>query len=285
MHLTTRTSSEATTWGRADMTTIAAPRPAQAFPDAKPFPVAEAVEGHNRPPIEDQGVADFNDAIDRHAGLRQRINDLKGSASRATATDEESAGRCAELIRQISAAERVVDDERTTVKAPYLNAGRKIDEAAKLLVTDLGQAKASVRTITEQFMREEEAKRAAERRRLEDEQRREREAAEARAAEEAAAAAAENRAPDPEIMEAPIAVTARSVEQTPTQVRSDFGAVASARRVKVAHITDWAKAFKAVKSVPAVQDAIQKAINRLMNAGQSEIPGVEIKEDIGLSVR
>lgn len=262
---------------------------ATAFPDVKPFPGTAsqpaAPMGHNRPPIEEQGVADFNDAIDRHAGLRKRITDLLGSASRASATDDETAGRCAELIRQMSAAEKVVDDERTSVKAPYLAAGRKIDDAAKTLVAELGTAKGKVRGLAEGYMREKLAREAAERRRIEEEQRREREAAEAAARAEREAAERENRAPDPEIIEAPIVAPVRPVEAAPTQVRSDLGAVASARRVKVAVVTDWAKAFKAVSKVAAVQEAIQKAVNGLVRAGQTDIPGVEIKEDIGLSVR
>ena len=75
------------------------------------------------------------------------------------------------------------------------------------------------------------------------------------------------------------------IAEEPVQVRSDFGAVASARKVKVAVIDDWAKAFKAVRTVPAVQEAIQKAVNGLVRAGQTNIPGVSIKDEIGLSVR
>ena len=262
------------------MTTIAAPRPVQEEPGNP-----RAVMGDNRPPIEEQGVGDFNDAIDQHSGLRKRIADLLDSAGRASATTDEEAGRCAELIRQIGAVERVVEDERKSVKEPYLNAGRKIDDAAKTLVARLLNAKADVRGKAETFLREKAAKEAAERRRIEDEQRREREALEERAREEREKAAAENRAPDPEIMEAPVTVAAAPVKVEPTQVRSDFGAVASARKVKVAVINDWLKAFKAVKSVPAVQEAIQKAVNGLVRAGQTNIPGVEVKDDIGLSVR
>lgn len=259
------------------MTTIAAPRP-----------VSDddlSMMGHNRPPVDQQAVADFNDAIDGHDGLRKRISDLVGSSDRAFATDDDSAGRCAELIRQMAACEKLVDGERVAVKAPYLDAGRRIDDAAKTLVHRLGVAKSNVRTKTEAYMREKLAKEQAERRRIEEAQRAEREAAEAAARAEAALAAEQNRAPDPEIMEAPIAVAARPVETSPSQVRSDMGALASARKVKVAIVTDWTKAFKSVRNVPAVQEAVQKAINALVRAGQTEIAGVEIKDDIGLSVR
>lgn len=307
---------------------------ATAFPDVKPFPGAAAQSaapmGHNRPPIEEQGVADFNDAIDRHAGLRQRIADLLGSASRAVATDDETAGRCAELIRQMSAAEKVVDGEREAVKRPYLTAGRHIDDAAKTLVSDLGTAKGKVRGIAETYMRQKAAEEAAARRRVEYAQAimdhiracgmgmidgktypfpiliHELEEKvviddsfgelEGPARQLLASTLEKLRAAFKRHMERPEEVFTPEPEpepvayvappkDTPVQVRSDLGAVASARKVKVAVITDWGKAFKAVKGVAGVQEAIQKAVNGLVRAGQADIAGVEIKEEIGLSVR
>lgn len=245
-----------------------------------------AVLGGNRPPPDEQARADFNEAIRSHKiNIRGRIADLLGSAGRAVANDDESAGRCAELIRQMSAIEKAVDDERVDVKAPYLAAGRAIDESAKSLVAELGTAKAKVRNMAEAYLRQ---KAAAEKARLAQEEA-ERQAARDRAAElaeqEVQRAADEGRLPDSDVIAALDAVGAKPVEAEPVQVRSDMGAVASARKIKVATITDWAKAFKAVKTVPAVQEAIQKAINGLVRAGQTEIPGVTISDDVGLSVR
>jgi ABC-type transporter Mla subunit MlaD len=264
------------------MTTIAARK--TVFDDVKPFPAAAAI-GHNRPPIQEQGVTDFNQAIDGHDGLRKRITDLIDSATRATATNDDTAGRCAELIRQMSAVEKVVDSERVSVKQPYLDAGRNIDASAKTLVALLSDSKAKVRGIAETYMRDKAAREAAEARRMAEIARQEREEAEARAHAEAALAAVENRVPDPEIMEAPAVIPIRQAPPETTQVRSDFGAVASARKTKVAVITDWDKAFKSVRTVPAVQEAIQRAVQALVRAGQTDIAGVKIREEIGMSVR
>jgi hypothetical protein len=91
-------------------------------------------------------------------------------------------------------------------------------------------------------------------------------------------AAAEHREPEP--VAPPPPPKAENV-----QVRSDFGAVASSTKRKVGVITDWNKAFRRVSKVPAVQEAVQKAVNALVRANETNIPGVEITEEVGLSVR
>lgn len=264
-------------------TVIAAPRI-----DAPEEPETPRISmmGHNRPPIEEQGVGDFNDAIDKIEGdVRKRLKELVDSASRASADNDNQAGRCATLIKQIDAASKAVEAARVDVKAPYLEAGRKIDAAARTLTADAETAKADVRKKVEAYLRAKAAREEAERRKREQEEAARRAELERAAAEEASLAAAEEREADPAIMEATVLAAARPQEAEPVRVRSDFGQVATARKVKVAVITDWAKAFKAVKSVPAVQDAIQKAVNALVRANQTNIPGVEIKDDIGLSIR
>lgn len=264
-------------------TVIAAPRPE---PVESEEPARISMLGHNRPPIDDQGVGDFNDAVDQIDGnVRKRLGELVQSASRAAATNDDEAGRCATLIKQIDAAVKAVEDARTKVKAPYLEAGRKIDAAAKTLTGDAVTAKNAVRGKVETYLREETARVMAERRKLEQEEAAKRAELEAAAAAEAAQAAEEGREADPEIMEATVLAPARPVEAEPVRARSDFGQTATARKIKVAVITDWPKAFNAVKSVPAVQEAVQKAVNALVRAGQTKISGVEIKDDIGLSVR
>jgi hypothetical protein len=252
------------------LTRIAAARPAPQD-DLLESPRVGVGIGHNAPPPEEMARIDFNDAIDKHEGLRSRIATLVDSSTRAQATNDDEAGRCAELIRQMSAAEKVVDTERTSVKGPYLNAGRAIDDAAKTLVADLVNAKARVRRIAEDFMREQQRKadEAARAARLE---------AERLASIERERAAAEHREPEP--VAPPPPPKAENV-----QVRSDFGAVASSTKRKVGVITDWNKAFRRVSKVPAVQEAVQKAVNALVRANETNIPGVEITEEVGLSVR
>lgn len=265
------------------MTRIAAAAFNETLEDLPPNP--RAVPGGNRPPITDLAVIDFNEAIDSTVGLRVRIGQLLDSATRAAATDDETAGRCAELIRQMTAVEKVVEGARAETKGPYLDAGRRVDDTARMLIGDVVTAKGAVRKSAEDYLRAKAAREAEAARQAEAERRRQEDAARAAAAAEAARAREEERAPDAEIMAAPAAVAAKPVEAAPVQVRSDLGALASARKVKIATIVDWPKAFKAVQSVPAVRDAVQKAVNALVRAGQASIPGVEIGDDIGLSVR
>lgn len=59
-------------------------------------------------------------------------------------------------------------------------------------------------------------------------------------------------------------------------VRSDTGSTISGRTVWQSQVEDYAKAMKAVKSDPKVREAIDAAVQRLVKAGQREIPGTRI---------
>lgn len=258
------------------MTTIAPPRPK---PDATDNPRARI--GDNRPPPHVEAVADFNEAIDKRLDLRDRIAKLIDASTRATATDDDTAGRCAELIRQMTAAERVIEDERKLVKAPFLEAGRAIEDAANAVKEPLVQAKAKVRGLAETYMREAQRQQDELRRQQEADARRQREEQQARERAEAERAAAENRAPEP----VEIAPPPPPAPIEPVRVRSDFGATASARKVWKGQVEDYGKAFKHVRDNPAVRDAVDKAVAALVRAGKRELTGVRIFEDVGLSVR
>jgi hypothetical protein len=106
--------------------------------------------------------------------------------------DAASAQRATTILKEITAFTRLIEDTRTTVKAPILEAGKRIDTVAKTLTTDLElEAKRIGGLIgafqTEQKRIEEEQRRRAweeqERIRL-DAERKEREAREKAEAEE-----------------------------------------------------------------------------------------------------
>lgn len=255
------------------MTRIAPARPARiADPDEPLNPRIRM--GDNQPPIADRPVihdvakADFEEAIDQHPNLRKRISDLVDSAGRAEATDDTTMARCTELLRQIGAVEKVVERERETVKVPFREAGQIIDDAARGMLARLTEHRIRVQGMAQAYMREKQRKAdeiaaAEQKKRL---------AAQAEA--RAAAGRAPAKAPAPEPAKA-----------KPVQVRSEFGGVATTKAVQIATIVDWDLAFGAVRTVPAVREAIQKAVNALVRVGQTEIPGVELDDDVGLAIR
>lgn len=254
-----------------------------AFKDVKPFPgqasqaAPVAPIGHNRPSPSVDADREFNDTIDQREGFRVKIEQLLAASDRAVCIDQDTAGRCADLGKQIAAAVKVVEDARKTVKEPYLEAGRTVDGVAKTLSVPLIKASDAVRGKIDTYLREERAKADAERRRQEGAQR---EAARVAAEQRAAAEAAGNPAPEPEPMPEPAPVVTESAP-----IRGDYGSMASARTVWKHEITDITVAFMAVENNEKVREAIDKAIGGLIRSGVRKIEGVRIYEDQAVTIR
>lgn len=235
----------------------------------------------NLPRLSRDATAELNDQLgQRKAGdipFLERISKLVEASGRAKADDEETTGRCADLVRQIAAALKVIEDTRKAVKEPYLEAGRAVDERARQVRAELERAEAGVRALMLAYARKkQEELRQAELARMREEQQR-------RAEEEERRKAAEEKGePIPEPLPEPEPV--REPERAPI-IRGDYGATASSVKVYTGKITDWRKAFKAVEGNVAVREAVQKAINARVKAGDHNIPGVEVIEDVGLRVR
>lgn len=221
-----------------------------------------------RPVIHDVAKSDFEEAIDQHPNLRKRISDLVDSATRAEATDDETMARCTELLRQITAVEKVVERERETVKVPFREAGQIIDDAARGMLSRLTEHRIRVSNMARAYMLEKQ--RVADAAAAEEQAK--------RLAAQAEARVAAGRAP----AKAPTPAPAKA---KPVQVRSEFGGVATTKALQIATIVDWDLAFNAVRTVPAVKEAIQKAVNALVRVGQANIPGVELDDDVGLAIR
>lgn len=253
------------------------------FNDVKPFPnkpapaAAGSVPGHNRPSPAADVVREFADHLAQRDGFDQRCIDLAGAADRAVATNEETAGRCGELIKQIGAAERVINDAHKTAKEPYLEASRAVDSAKKAKLGPLETAKATVTGKLNVFLREERAKQEAEQRRR-DEERRAAEAEQRRREEEARAA--NQPAPEPEPLPEPAPAAPE-----PTRIRSDFGALTTGKTVWRHEITDWEIAFMQVANNERVRETIDKAIGAMVRSGVRTIEGVRIFSDTVAQVR
>lgn len=250
--------------------------------------------GNNRPPIDIEAKAAFDEALDEKEGFRARVESLLGAADRATATDEESAGRCGELVKQIRAASSYVDKTHETTKAPYLLAGRVIDAAKNELVGPLKVAKDKVEAKQTQFVREENARRDAEARRAreaEEARRREeweRQQAEAAAARAAAIAEAKaNAAPEPVEVEPAPPPPAPVIMPEPERqiIRGDYGAAVSAKKEWYSTVEDYEVAFMAVSNNDKVREAIDRAVANMVRGGVHEIAGVRIWSDVKVSNR
>lgn len=228
--------------------------------------------GHNSGTPAEMAVAELRDSIDER---RARVDLLLQSAGKSYAADATSAGKCADLVRMLREEASHIDSIRERVKRPYLEAGRAIDAEAKSVLDPLAQAKRAVEGKIDQYNREERARAEAERRRLAEIELIERERLEA------------ERAISDE-SGAPIEATAplhRIDYPTAPHIEGDLGAKVIGKTVWRHEITDWSAAFGAVSANDKVRDAINKAISAMVKAGQREIAGVRIFEDIKTEVR
>lgn len=255
---------------------------ATAFDDVKPWPakappMAAAPIGHNKPPMDVEARAAFDAALDSREGFRARVASLLGAADRASAIDNDTAGRCGELVKQIRAAVKVVEEAHVTTKAPYLAAGRAVDAAKNDIAGKLDDAKRGVEAKQSTYLREQEAIRQAE-------VRRQREAEEARRREEAerarAVEATEERTAEPVEFDPP-----PPIEPERTVIRGDYGAAVSGTKVWHSQVTDYEVAFISVANNAKVREAIDTAIKALVRGGVREIEGVRIWSDIKASNR
>jgi hypothetical protein len=265
------------------MTQIAAPRI-----DDAPLPNLRAVIGGNRPPLDEEARQAFRERmLEQKPDYAERIELLEGSVERCAVVDHDTAGRAGDLVKQIRAMMGLVNDTHKTVKEPYLNAGRAVDEAKKALEGRLDAMKRKVEAKQTQFLREEEARQAAERRRLqaiaEQEARERREAERQAEAERAAAAAAGAPLPEPDPEPLPVMPAARVEPVEP--IKSDFGTTVSGTKVWEAEIIDWDVAYIAVSKNEKVREAIEKAIKGMVRGGAREIDGVRIYQALKASNR
>ncbi|MGE4321965.1 MAG: hypothetical protein AB7E60_02925 [Sphingobium sp.] len=261
---------------------------ATAFPDVRPFPgeakQAVAPIGHNRPPLDIEAKAAFDEILDSREGFRRRIEQLLDASDRAAAVDDDTAGRCGELVKQIRAAAKVVDDAHKDAKNPYLAAGRAVDAAKNELRGPLDAAKLKVEGKQTQYLNEQRAIRDAELRRQHEAEQAAWRAEQDRIAAERAAAADAAPADFSEVEPAP-PPPPPAPEPDRQVIRGDYGATVSGKKEWRGQVTDYQLAFIAVENNEKVREAIDKAITSLVRGGVREIAGVRIWDEIKASNR
>lgn len=246
-----------------------------AFPDVKPFPTEAsqaAPIGHNRPPLDEMIVAEFEEGLRADANLVSKIGQLveKGSAP-PPCDSEDMAGRYGDFIRMCAAAVKAVEGEREKHKRPILNAQLALKAKADSYTVPLNEAAGRVRRLLDGYMAEQ-ARIAEERRRKAEEEAR----AAQKAAMEAAAEAPEGTAPAIEV--AP-AVIVKPV------ARGDYGA-------RVGITTVWQHEIQSVRQLPdrllkhsRVMEALDKVVAAEIRSGAREIKGVRIWSEQKAAVR
>ncbi len=248
--------------------------------------------GHNRPPEDADPITAR--LTEDHASLLARRDELSGAFERVPETidDEETAGKAADFIKQISACTKNADKARVDEKEPYLDGGRKVDGFFKSGVMEpLDKIKKAVSARLTAYQRKKDEE---ERRRREEEARKAREEEERarKEAEERAAALAEEEDLDAAIAaEESAKKAAAAAEQSSraasvnaaetSRTRSGNGSVASLR-------TEWKhredSLDRAAIDLEALRDhlpmnALHQAVRSYIRAGGHELKGVEIFED------
>lgn len=256
-----------------------------------------AVMGANEPPIEEQIAMEFREALlSERPDFMVRMESAVEAVGRAEVVDDETLGKAGDLAKILRACEAYVAEVHKAVKEPHLARSRACDAEKNALTGKITLARSRLADVMNAFMAKREAERRAEEMRRAAEARAaaeaaakaEREAREAELAAQRAMAEAANEA-EREAAAARAAEAQREAEQRMADaalaaapvgkaepVRSDTGSTISGRTVWQSEVEDYVKAMKAVKSDPKVREAIDAAVQRLVKAGQREIPGTRI---------
>lgn len=248
--------------------------------------------GHNNPPPEERVPAEFREALlserpdfltllDNLLGAGDPNSEAykPGSVQRAKCVDEDTLGKCGELVKKLRAAEAVVDATHKVAKAPYLIGGKLVDAEKNAFGARINAGKFAVEELQREYYREQRrlemiaaAEVQAERDRLDEERRKLEELARENDIDVAAL-------PPPPPPPPPVAKA--------EPVRADGGATVSRLTEWLGVVEDYRLAFTAVKDDAKVREAIDAAIQRIVKStkGQKPLKGVRIYEDFKASNR
>lgn len=186
----------------------------------------------------------------KHDAIAERCNELMAAEQRLPAiSDDESAGKVSDYIKQITATCKNADGARIAAKEPYLEGGRIVDGFfTKGIVDPLMALKRRIEAKLTRYLQEKAQREREERARLEREARAAEDAARREAEEKALAARTEaelERAISAEAAAAQAssqrAVAAEAANAKPAELsrtRGDYGSVASLRTAWDYEVTD-----------------------------------------------
>lgn len=242
--------------------------------------------GHNAPPLDQMIVEQFEDGIDAVPNLRTRLNELARKADGLPdCQDDETAAKLGEFIKMCGVAADKVDEIRSTIKKPYLEAQRALDAKGKVYAESMDRARVKARNILNPYVQEqarlkrERDAEAAQQRAEEERLRREREAALAPEADEI-----EKAVKQVEDTYGGRRFTPAAPRSAPI-ARSDTGVSVSTRTVWKHEIVDMKKLPKDILQHPKVLEALSSVIGQRVKGGERDIKGVRIWSDDEAVVR
>lgn len=223
---------------------------------------------------------------ERLAAMEAAVRDWSDAAGewldRGPLATEEDAGKVADLMTGARKLAKRIDDARVDIKGPHLAAGRAIDEAFKKLLAPLELVQRRVGDLQTAYLK---AKRAADEARKAADERAAAEADRQAKADLAAAQARHDVVGEAEA-EAAVAAAQEAAAEAARPVKANVqsasggGRTVALRTTRRGRITNLSMAFGAVRHDPAVVEAIEAAVNRIIRSKDFDpnttIPGVEI---------
>jgi hypothetical protein len=223
-----------------------------------------------------------------------RRDELLAVARRGSAiANDESAQRAAAVLKDLKAFSRMIEASRKEAKDPVLTIGKKIDELAGKLTTDIKHQEERIGSLLAAWQEQqrkaaEEARRKAyeeEQRIIREQQERERKAREEAEAAERARREAEEKARREAEELAAKASRARSAER-----QAELQAEAEAKRKAAEEAAEKAEAERiaAEAKLEAEREAAEKAIvesrTELANAAPAKLAGMALRSEIKFEV-
>ncbi len=252
-----------------------------------------ATLGHNSGGISPAEALRIRLAEDNQPLVKRQGDLVEAEARLPEITDDDSAGKVADFVKQVTACSKALDTARVGAKEPFLDGGRNVDGWFKKLTDPLGGLKRRVEDKLGVYLREKA-----------DKERRTREAEAKRLADEAAAREAETmklaevEGVTPEVADASLdqtiaaqitaaqALTAAEVKPAElARTRGDFGALATLRREWTFEALDRATLDLEALRPHLPADGLEKALRSFIKAGGREIRGARIYEAQHAAVR
>jgi len=234
----------------------------------------QAGMGHNEPPFDANPIGDR--LSEQYAELVERKDQLTEALDRVPEDldTDDAVGKAGDFVRQLQACTKKAETFRVSEKEPYLSGGKAVDAWFNAIKTELAQAKKTVQTRLDKALKkkaDEEKKRQQE------------EAERIRKAEEAARARAQTVDEFEESFqrEAEADTHEKAAKAKPAEharTRGEMGSVSTLQTRWVGEVTDYDKLDLETLRPFISRDALDKAVNAFVKAGNKNLTGAKIEE-------